>query len=273
MIGTRPVVLLEGPAGWGEWSPLPGYPCDPARAREAALEAACTGWPAPRRDTVPVNALVDGPGFDAEALRSFPAVKVKVRSLRDVDLVAAVRDAVGPSARVRIDANGTFDVDGAVALLTSLEPYDLELAEQPVATIDELAELRRRVRVPLAADECVRTIDDARRLRRLGAADVLVCKVQPLGGVRAALDVVAEADVPAVVTSMHETSVGLAAGLALAAALPELRYACGLATAPLLPADVTRDPLLPDAGWLRVRRVTPDPALLEALAGGVRSSS
>src|SRR5262249_44245946 len=185
----------------------------------------------------------------------FPAVKVKVRSPDDVDLVARVREAVGPTTRVRIDANGAFDVDGAVALLAALDRYDLELAEQPVATIEELADVRRRVRVPIGADECVRTVDDARRLRRLAAADVLVCKVQPLGGVRAALDVVAEAGVPALVTSMHETSVGLAAGLALAAALPDLPYACGLATAALLPADVTREPLLPVDGALRVRAV------------------
>ena len=91
--------------------------------------------------------------------------------------------------------------------------------------------MRRRVAVPVAADECVRILDDARRLRVLDAADVIVLKQQPLGGVRAALDVADAAGVPAVVSSMMETSVGIAAGVALAAALPELPYACGLATA------------------------------------------
>src|SRR5450759_2209987 len=108
-LGDRLVTLLEGPAGWGEYSPLPGYPCDPARAWRAAREAAVTGWPAPRRDHVAVNALVERPGFDPAALAGYPAVKVKVGFDGDVDLVAAVRDAVGPSVALRVDANGAWD--------------------------------------------------------------------------------------------------------------------------------------------------------------------
>jgi O-succinylbenzoate synthase len=131
-----------------------------------------------------------------------------------------------------------------------------------VATLDDLARVRRRVEVPVAADECIRTRDDAARLRTLDAADVIVLKQQPLGGVRAALEIAATAGVPAVVSSMMETSVGIAAGLALAAALPELPYACGLATLAGLPGDVTGDPLLPVDGVLRVRQVTPDAELV-----------
>jgi O-succinylbenzoate synthase len=256
------VLLLEGPAGWGECSPLPGYPCDPAAARRAAWEAATVGWPAPVREAVPVNALVTRPTFDPAELASFRAVKVKVGRGRDVELVAAVRDAVGPSVALRVDANGAWDLASAERAIARLARYDLELVEQPVASLDDLARLRRRVAVLLAADESVRTLDDARRLRTLGAADVLVLKVQPSGGVRAALELADAAGVPALASSMLETSVGVAAGLALAAALPELPFACGLATAATRAADVTLDPLVPTEGRLRVRSVEPDRALL-----------
>ena len=131
---------------------------------------------------------------------------------------------------------------------SGLARYDLELVEQPVASLDDLARVRRAVDVPVAADECIRSLADARRLRALDAADAIVLKQQPLGGVRAALIIAAEAQVPAVVSSMMETSIGIAAGLALAAALPELRYACGLATLSQIAGDVVRDPLVPEHG-------------------------
>jgi O-succinylbenzoate synthase len=263
-IGDRAVTLLGGPAGWGEASPLPGYACDPAAAWASAREAACDGWPAPLRETVPVNALVDDAPIDPGALAGYPAVKVKVGrpdQRDDVELVAAVRDAVGPTVALRVDANGAWDLDTAAAAIARLARYELELVEQPVATIDELSRLRRRVGVPLAADESVRSVDDARRLAELHAADAVVLKVQALGGVRPALRVADAAGVPAIVTSMRETSVGIAAGVALAAALPELPHACGLA-ARMPGGDVVRAPLAPVDGRLRVDRVRPDPALL-----------
>jgi len=264
LIGDRPVTLLAGPAGWGESSPWAGYPSEPAASRRAAEEAAFDGWPAPARDSVPVNALVEGQPVDRDELVGFPAVKVKVgRSDPDADvaLVAAVRDAVGPGVALRVDANGAWDLDTAEATIRRLARWDLELVEQPVPGLDDLARLRRRVDVPVAADECIRSVDDARCLAVLDAADVLVLKVQPLGGVRAALRVAEAAGVPALVTSMRETSIGIAAGLALAAALPELPYACGL-TARMPGGDVVAEPLEPAEGRMRVRRVAPDPALL-----------
>jgi O-succinylbenzoate synthase len=221
------------------------------------------------RDTVPVNALVDGP-FAVVEVRAFPAVKVKVRDASGISLVAAVRDAVGPHVAMRVDANGAWDVDTAVAMIGRLARYDLEYVEQPVSSLDDLARVRRRVAVPVAADECIRSRDDAARLRALDAADVIVLKQQPLGGVRAALEIAATAGVPAVVSSMMETSIGIAAGLALAAALPELPYACGLATLPALAGDVTRDPLVPVDGVLRVRRVTPAADLLVRYQDAIR---
>src|SRR4029077_7258821 len=174
-IGDRAVTLLRGPAGWGECSPLPGYPSDPQRCRRAAEEAATVGAPPAVRDHVPVNALVDGP-VSVQEVRTYPAVKVKVGDAAGLALVAAVRDAVGPEVGVRVDANGAGDVDTAGAMIARLPRNDLEYVEQPVATLDDLARVRRRVTVPVAADECVRTLDDARRLKALGAADVIVLK-------------------------------------------------------------------------------------------------
>ncbi len=267
-IGDRAVALVEGPCGWGECSPLPGYPCSPSNALAAAVEAASVTWPVPTRQSIAVNALVDASSFDASALHGFSCVKVKVgRSdpQADLDLVASVRDAVGPSVALRVDANGAWDEDTALWVLERMAPYDIEFAEQPVGTLEAMARLRRRVRVALAADECVRSIEDARLLRHLDAADVVVLKVQPLAGAWAALRIAEEAAVPAVVTTMMETSVGIAVALNLAAALPELPYACGLATAAMAEADVVLDPLVARDGWIEVRRVMPDALLLRAL--------
>ena len=268
----RDATLVEGPAGWGEFSPLPGYPCDPGQCEAAAHEAAFKGWPAAVRAEVPVNGLVPAVDADTAAELATEAVaagmttvKVKVGSAAladDADRVAAVRAALGRAGRIRLDANGAWDVDTAVAALERLVRFDLELVEQPVADLADLARVRRRVAVPVAADESLRSLDDARRLAALDAADAVVVKVQPLGGVRAALEVIEAAGVPAIVSSLYETSIGLAAGVALAAALPELPYACGLGTGALFGGDVVADPLLPAGGMLPVRRPEPDPALL-----------
>jgi O-succinylbenzoate synthase len=259
---TRDVVLLHGPAGWGEWSPLRGYPSDPATCRRAAEEAATGEWPAPRRTEIRVNALVPAlpPEAAAELAAGHRDVKVKVGDAGDVDRVAAVRNAIGPHARLRVDANGAWDLATAVERIGRMAAYDLELVEQPVTSIEDLAAVRRKVDVAIAADECVRTVDDARRLD----ADILVVKVQPLGGFAATLRIIEAAGLPVVVSSLFETSVGIAAGLALAAALDDLPYACGLgATEP----DVVADPLVPVEGVLRVRRPAPDPELLARYCG------
>jgi o-succinylbenzoate synthase len=270
---TREAILVEGPAGWGEFSPLPGYACDRRACEEAVREAVFVGWPPTVRAEVPVNALI--PALDAATAAALAAeaaaagvstVKVKVCAgdpAADVDRVAAVRGALGPSGRIRLDANGAWDVETAVTMIQRLARFDVELVEQPVADLADLARVRRRVGVPVAADESLRRLGDARRLAALHAADAVVVKVQPLGGVRAALQVVEAAGVPAIVSSLYETSIGLAAGVALAAALPELPYACGLGTGVLLAGDVVADPLVPRAGVLLVRRPEPDPVLLD----------
>ena len=270
----RSGVLLRGPAGWGEFSPFPDYDATTcARWLAAAREAAYDGFPAPVRDLVPVNTTVPAVGPErAHALvaaSGCSTAKVKVAEpgqtlTDDVARVEAVRDALGPAGKLRVDANAAWDVDIAEKALRALDEFDLEYAEQPVATLEEMAALRRRVDVPLAADESVRRAEDPLRVAGLEAADVVVLKVQPIGGVRRCLEVAEACGLPFVVSSAVETSVGLAMGVALAAALPNLPYACGLGTLPLIDGDVTDDPLAPVDGALKVRESAPNPALVHA---------
>jgi O-succinylbenzoate synthase len=278
-IEVREGVLLRGDAGWGEFSPFLEY--DAATAApwlRAALEAADQGWPEPLRHEIPVNVTV--PACDPERARTIVlrssgcrTAKVKVaepgQTLADDQArLEAVRDALGPDGLVRIDANGGWSVDEAVAAVPRLERSagGLEYVEQPVASVEDLAVVRRRVGVPIAADESIRRAEDPYRVRDLEAADVAVLKVQPLGGVRACLRIAEDIGLPVVVSSAVESSVGVAAGIALAAALPALPHACGLATVQLLRGDVVADPLLPVDGALPVRRPPVDLHRLDALA-------
>ncbi|MBZ5734809.1 o-succinylbenzoate synthase [Nocardioides sp. TRM66260-LWL] len=276
---VREAAFVRGPdGGWGEWSPFLEYD-----AREAAAwlgcaeEAARGGWPEPRRTRIPVNVTVpavDGPQAHAiVAAAGCGTAKVKVaepgQTLADDQArLEAVRDALGPGGRVRIDVNGGWDLDAALAAIPVLDRAagGLEYVEQPCATVEELAAVRRAVDVPIAADESIRRAVDPYRVRDLAAADVAVLKVQPLGGVAACLRIAEDIGLPVVVSSALETSVGIAAGLALAAALPELPFACGLATVRLLADDVVAAPLLPVEGHLPVGRPDVDEAALDRLA-------
>ncbi|HVR34113.1 MAG TPA: o-succinylbenzoate synthase [Acidimicrobiia bacterium] len=272
-VSWREAVLIEGAAGWGEFSPFPEYPPTvTARWLAAGLEAAVREWPAAVRDTVAVNVTI--PAVDPEV--AFHTViesgcrtaKVKVAEPGDDpgldhDRLAAVRQALGPEGKLRIDVNAQWSVNEATERIESLSVFDLEYVEQPVATVEELVELRGRVDVLIAADESVRSADDPMEVVERGGADLLILKVQPLGGVRRTLDLAQRAGLPTVISSALETSIGLAAGLAAAGALPSLPYACGLATAALLEGDVTTDPLHPVDGEIRIRRPAPDRDLLE----------
>jgi o-succinylbenzoate synthase len=276
-ITVREGGLVEGDAGWGEWSPFVEY--DPEVAEpwlRCAEEAADGDWPAPVRDSVPVNATVPvvAPEIAHEIVRRSGCATAKVKVAGpgtpladDLARVEAVRDAVGASGRVRVDANGAWDVDTALAAITALDRAagGLEYVEQPCASVEDLAVVRRGVDVPIAADESIRRAEDPYRVRDLGAADVAVLKVQPLGGVRACLRIAEEIGMPVVVSSALETSLGLAAGVALAAALPSLDHACGLATRALLTADVASPELVPVDGTLAVERPVVVPAMLDAV--------
>jgi O-succinylbenzoate synthase len=281
-IETREALLFQGPEGWGEFAPFVEYgDVESARWLAAGIEWAYAAEPPPARRFVPVNATVPaiGPERVPEVLARFDGcttAKVKVAEAGqtpadDVDRVAAVRAAMGPPGRIRIDANGLWDVETATSALEKLAPYGLEYAEQPCATVEELAELRtalarRGVDVRIAADESIRKASDPLRVARLGAADVVVVKVAPLGGVRAALEVVEACGLPAVVSSALDTSVGIAAGVALAAALPSLEFACGLGTVGLFLDDVAEDSVRPRVGMLSVRRATVSAVRLASLA-------
>lgn len=273
-ITVREVALIDGPHGWGEFGAFVEYP--PAEAAHwlaSGIAAAYQPPPHLRRDRIPVNATVPAvPAAEvAEIVARYPGVrtaKVKVaepgQSLADdVARVNAVRQLV---PTVRVDANGGWTVDEAVAAAHALTADGaLEYLEQPCRTVSELAELRGRIDVPVAADESIRKASDPLYVVRSGAADVAVLKVAPLGGVAAMLEIAAAIDIPIVVSSALDSAVGIGTGLAAAAALPVLDHACGLGTGSLFVEDVA-DPRTPVDGYLPVATVTPDPARLAALA-------
>jgi O-succinylbenzoate synthase len=270
-ITTREVALINGPGGWGEFGAFLEYePPEAAHWLASAVESAYQTGPPTRRDRIPVNATIPAvaPEQVPDLLRRFPGTrtaKVKVaepgQSLRDdVARVDAVR-ALVPT--VRVDANGGWNVDEAVAAAAALGP--LEYIEQPCKTVEELAEVRRRIDIPVAADESIRKADDPLRVVRAGAADIAVLKVAPLGGMSALLAIAEQIDIPVVISSALDSAVGIATGLRTAAALPSLHHACGLGTGQLFEDDVA-DPLQLVDGFLPVTPVAPDPARLDTLA-------
>ncbi|WP_216917453.1 o-succinylbenzoate synthase [Nocardia noduli] len=275
-ITVREGMLIPGPLGWGEFCPFPEYDDREATGWLAtALEQSGTGWPEPVRERIAINCTV--PAVDAARAHTIVTnsgcrtAKVKIADhpdslSEDLARVEAVRDALGPGGAVRVDANAVWDVATAIAHITRIDRAagGLEYVEQPCRTIEELAEVRRKVDVRIAADESIRRAEDPLRVAVAGAADIAVLKCTPLGGVRRALRVAEAAGLPCVVSSALETSVGLGAQLALAGALPELDYACGLGTISLFEGDVVTESLRPVDGFLTVPRTParPDPELL-----------
>ena len=283
-ITRREGLLVKGPAGWGEFSPFWDYgdeECVPWL--RSAYEAASGEWPAARRATIPVNCTV--PAVAPERAAAIVASSAGCRTAKvkvaepgqpfgaDAARVEAVRDALGPAGKVRIDANGAWSVQEAIERIGALEHLDLEYVEQPCGSVAELAAVRRAVGVPIAADESIRRASDPLRVAAEEAADIAVLKVQPLGGVRACLDVAERIGLPVVVSSALESAVGIAAGLALAAALPELPYACGLATGQLLHGDVVPEPGVVTDGHLAVARPEPSAESLAAVAADEPTSA
>lgn len=276
---VREVALLEGPTGWGEFGPFPEYgPQEASRWLGATIDAAW-GSPAPSlRAEVPVNATVPAVAaadvlpvlarFDGCTTAKVKVAEPGQRLRDDVERVAAVRRHLGRDARIRVDANGGWSLAQARDAVAALAPFDLEYVEQPCADVEDLARLRVALAgagldVRVAADESIRRAEDPLRVARLEAADVVVVKVAPLGGVARALQVVADCGLPAVVSSALDTSIGIAAGVRLAAALPDLPFACGLGTVELFTGDVVADSLVAHDGVIDVARAvgvaaTPD---------------
>lgn len=273
-ITTREIALIDGPAGWGEFGAFPEYgPPEAAHWLAAGLDAAYRPLPPVRHTSIPINATVPAvpAAAVADVLARFPGArtaKVKVaepgQSLADdVARVTAVR-ALVPT--VRVDANGGWSVDEAVTAARALTADGpLEYLEQPCATVPELAEVRRRVQVPVAADESIRKAEDPLHVVRSRAADIAVLKVAPLGGVRAMLAVAEQIDIPIVVSSALDSAVGIGIGLVAAGCLPSLPHACGLGTGGLFVDDVV-ETVAPVDGELPAAAVVPDPARVAALA-------
>ena len=272
-VDHREAVLIKGPSGWGEFSPFPDYPPQvTTRWLAAALELACGELPLPGRSEIPVNVTV--PAVDPSTAAALvlesgaTTAKVKIGDPNDNEnddeaRLRAVRDALGKEGRMRVDVNAAWDLETATRRLEGLAQFDLEYVEQPVATVDEMCQLRRRVSVPIAADEVVRQNPHPLQVIEEGAADILILKVQPMGGVTRVLDLAARSSIPVVISSALETSVGMYGGLLAASLLDELPYACGLGTVALIEGDPTMSPLVAKEGVLEVRRPEPDPVLLD----------
>lgn len=272
-VDHRDAVLISGPSGWGEFSPFPDYQSEVTnRWLTAALELACGEVPNPNRSEVPVNVTVPAvaPDIAASLVLESGATTAKVKignpgdtEIDDEERLAAVRNALGDSGHLRIDVNGSWDLATATSRLESLARFDLQYVEQPVATASEMAELGRRTGILMAADEIIRQSDHPLRALEESAADVLVLKCQPMGGVRRVVELAAQVSIPVVISSALETSVGMYAGLLAASLLEYLPYACGLGTVALSEGDPTTEPLLPRNGMIEIRRPQPDMELLQ----------
>lgn len=267
-ITMRKGEYFEGAAGWGERSPLASWGiAEQQLSNDAAIEAATEPFPEPLRERIEVNAMVPriSPSEAAKlaVASGCGTIKIKVGDGAGLDRVAAVRAAVGARVKIRLDANAAWTtVDAAIDAIRSFERFGIELVEDPIDTIEELAWVRSEVSTLIAAESCVRTPEDVAAVIAAGAADALVLKPQRFGGVRACLRAAEAFGGPVIASSALETSVGLAAVAALAAALPDTPFAHGVGTALLLREDPSEVRLAPIGGWMVPRRVAPDAALL-----------
>jgi O-succinylbenzoate synthase len=281
-ITTREVALIKGSKGWGEFGAFLEYDdLESSRWLLAAIEASQIGWPSPLRTRIPVNATIPAlpPREAIKIFDTFPGcrtAKVKVaqkgQSLKDdIDRLRALQEHAPLGTRFRVDANGSWCVHQAsiaIASIYELLGDSLEYVEQPCATIDELVEVRSLMSpVLIAADESIRKSEDPLLVATSGAADIAIVKVAPLGGVAAALKISAGAGLPTVVSSALDSGVGIRAGLALAAALPQLPYACGLATTALFTEDLYR--FAPVNGEIEIRDAVISDSVIERLSAPV----
>jgi O-succinylbenzoate synthase len=273
-------LVFEGPNGWSEWAAFPEYPDEEASLwLEAALEWGYGEVANPKRTEVKVNAIL--PAVNGEEIAkllsragNFETVKIKVSESGQQlpDDIARIQEVKNlyPEAKIRLDANGGFQIPEALELIEKLSALGIKLEyfEQPVKTIAELAELRLEIskgglETPIAADESVRKSSDPLAVEIAGAADILVLKSAPLGGIAKALEVAASSKLPIVASSAMQSSIGLAAELHFAASLDELVFDAGLGTLNLFAGDLVRNPLRPENGVLEVRREQLNTSALE----------
>lgn len=278
----RELLVFEGPNGWSEWAPFTEYEDEEAATwLQAAIEWGFENLPEPVRKQVSVNAIL--PAVPTEEVAKvlgragkFSTVKIKVADPKqtaadDLARILEVKDLY-PDAKLRLDANGGYTVAQALELIAEIEnnSLDLEFFEQPVETIAELAELRIEIsklgqNTLVAADESVRRASDPLAVELAGAADLLVLKSAPLGGIASALAVANSSKLNICASSAMQSSIGLAAELHFAACLPEVNYDAGLGTGYLFGGDLTADRLIPENGILELRRPEINTSSLEIL--------
>ncbi len=264
----REVALMQGPQGWGEFSPFLEYqPSECVPWLQSAIEAASKPWPELKRSKVKVNGTIPAlnvPNEIEQIIETFPGVntfKVKVGNnlSEDIARLAKVR-ALRPNAKLRIDVNGNWSV--ATAITNLLAIYEnigaIEYVEQPCQSVEELRELKAKLKVniPIAGDEVLRKSVDPFKVDLSGAVDILALKVQPLGGIAHARKLAQHHKLPIVVSSALESAVGISHGLALAASFSEMNFDCGLATGSLLLANVGDLPIV--NGEIEVKRIEPN---------------
>jgi O-succinylbenzoate synthase len=261
-INHREVALFQGPQGWAEFSPFLEYSDEEsARWLACAIEAATQAPPALYRSSIAVNATLpalNGESEIAQILAAFPGcttIKIKVGTNEEEDLarIAMVRK-LSPHAKIRIDVNGLWSVDQASRFLERCG--EIEYVEQPCASVEELRELKSRVDVKIVGDEILRKSTNPFEVDLKGAIDIVMLKVQPLGGIANAHALAAHHKLPVVVSSALESAVGINYGLTLAASFQELSFDCGLATGSLLASNVA-DLAIVD-GKMQITRFEPN---------------
>lgn len=280
-IDVRSGVLIKGSSGWAEFAPFDDYDDHiSGRWLAAALEQAFGTWPQAHRNTIPVNGIL--PIVNPETTkvltldlleRGIKTIKIKVHDgsahalEKDIARIKAVRSVVGPNAPIRIDVNGSWTVDQAAIAIKEIisATGDVDYVEQPCRTLEEIIEFRHVLKgsVRIALDESIRLADNLQPDVIREAADVVIIKSIPVGGVQAALNIVHDIGLPVVVSGSLDTSVGLASGLQLAGCIDNLYGACGLGTGMLFQSDIVNEPSLPVNGVISIGRVDPDSALLE----------
>ena len=252
---VREVALFQGEYGWAEFSPFLEYDdSESSRWLASAVEAATQPRPQRFRDAIPVNgtipAITDGNRLK-EIIESYPGCatfKVKVGENLNEDLIRLqLLRTLRPSAAIRLDVNGLWSVDDALKNLSTIndEIGKIQYVEQPCATVEELRELKSRAdfNLKIAADEVIRKAADPFAVDLNGAADYVMLKVQPLGGITRCLEIAAHHGLPVVVSSALESAVGISYGLELAASIEHLSFDCGLATGSLISKDVASLPI------------------------------
>ncbi|MFM7013645.1 MAG: o-succinylbenzoate synthase [Actinomycetota bacterium] len=279
-IQSRELLLFEGPNGWGEWAAFPEYPDEEAALwLKAAIEWAYEPLPTPKRTKVGVNAILPAvPTNEVSLLLAeagqFSTVKIKVAEQgqnleTDIARILEVKNLY-PEVKIRLDANGGFQISSAIELITRLRDQGifLEYFEQPVRSIAELAELKLEIskhnlQTKIAADESVRKASDPLAVSIAGAADLLILKSAPLGGIAKAIEVARESKLEVVASSAMQSSISLAAELYFACSLPEIKYDCGLGTTSLFAGDLVSDSLISEGGQMELQRMEPEASLLQ----------